>query len=250
MSVEQTPAGRASTRTAALFDGLAARYDAWYEGPAGRVLFPLEVACLWPLVEDAGRPRLEIGVGSGRFAQALEVEVGLDPAPAPLALARRRGVWPVQGVGELPPSGTGRLGPRSWSSRSASRTTLLPYWPRLGGFSGRAVCSSSAWCSPTVLGERGIGRRVRRATPFAQRPDFSPAATSTRCSGLPDSVVLRGRSTLLQSPTDTPTPSRSWKAKLRGPGSWRSRRDEPVGPARRPSRHARRRAWIIGRATR
>lgn len=110
MSVEQTPAGRASTRTAALFDGLAARYDAWYEGPAGRVLFPLEVACLWPLVEDAGRPRLEIGVGSGRFAQALEVEVGLDPAPAPLALARRRGVWPVQGVGELLPFGDGTFG--------------------------------------------------------------------------------------------------------------------------------------------
>ncbi|HEX6230477.1 MAG TPA: class I SAM-dependent methyltransferase, partial [Actinomycetota bacterium] len=89
--------------TAGLFERLADRYDAWYEGPAGRVLFPLEVECLSPLLQAAGHPRIEIGVGSGRFAQALGVEVGLDPAQAPLVLARRRGVLPVLGVGERLP---------------------------------------------------------------------------------------------------------------------------------------------------
>jgi hypothetical protein len=37
--------------TAGLFEPLAARYDAWYESPAGAAVFPAEAACLRPLLD-------------------------------------------------------------------------------------------------------------------------------------------------------------------------------------------------------
>ena len=86
-----------------VFENLASRYDAWYEGNVGRVAFPEEVECLRPLLAGLPRPHLEVGVGSGRFAAALGVEVGLDPAYSMLHLARHRGVQVVQGAGERLP---------------------------------------------------------------------------------------------------------------------------------------------------
>lgn len=75
-----------SARTADLFDRLAARYDAWYDKPAGAAVFAAELACLQPLLAGLPRPWAEVGVGSGRFAAALGAEVGVDPAAGPLAL--------------------------------------------------------------------------------------------------------------------------------------------------------------------
>jgi ubiquinone/menaquinone biosynthesis C-methylase UbiE len=85
------------------FDELAHRYDAWYDRPEGRVLFRLEHACLAALMRSAQSPGLEVGVGSGRFAAALEIAVGIDPAGAPLRLAAERGVHSIQGDGEQLP---------------------------------------------------------------------------------------------------------------------------------------------------
>ncbi|MFA0756436.1 MAG: hypothetical protein YPKNTGVA_001957 [Candidatus Fervidibacter sp.] len=86
-----------------LFEALADRYDAWYDGPVGRIAFPLEVECLRPLLKGAPFPWLEVGVGTGRFAYALGIHVGIDPAERPLRLARQRGITVVQGVGETLP---------------------------------------------------------------------------------------------------------------------------------------------------
>jgi hypothetical protein len=88
--------------TAVVFERLAQRYDDWYEGPVGRVVFPLEVGCLAPLLARSHPPRLEVGVGSGRFAAELGAGVGVDPAAAPLRLARSRGIAVVQGRGGAP----------------------------------------------------------------------------------------------------------------------------------------------------
>lgn len=88
---------------AAVFETSASTYDAWYDSPTGRVLFATEAACLQPLVEPLPQPRLEIGVGTGRFAQALDVGWGIDPAQAPLHLARDRGIHVIQAVGEALP---------------------------------------------------------------------------------------------------------------------------------------------------
>lgn len=89
--------------TAYLFERYADRYDAWYEGPIGRGAYRSEVRALAPLMARCPRPWLEVGVGSGRFAQALSVPFGVDPAHAPLRRAVQRGILGIQAVGERLP---------------------------------------------------------------------------------------------------------------------------------------------------
>lgn len=92
---------------AAVFEERAAEYDQWYEGSQ---LFAVERGALAGLATPLLRPALEIGVGPGRFAEALGVRFGLDPAWSPLALARSRGVMVCQGVGERLPYRSGGFG--------------------------------------------------------------------------------------------------------------------------------------------
>jgi len=86
-----------------VFDRHAAQYDAWYDTPAGKTLLQMEVACLKPFLQQHRRPWLEVGVGTGRFAEALGIEYGIDPAPAMGLLAKARGVRVVTGFGEKLP---------------------------------------------------------------------------------------------------------------------------------------------------
>lgn len=81
------------------FDAWAERYDSWYDGK-GRIAFATELAALRPLLAGLPEPWLEIGVGSGRFAQALGISQGVDPSRELLALARRRGIEVLWGEGE------------------------------------------------------------------------------------------------------------------------------------------------------
>lgn len=82
------------------FEEGAAEYDGWFEES---LLFAIERAALQELRTPLRGPKLEIGVGPGRFAEALGVEFGVDPALAPLALAKTRGVRVSQAVGEALP---------------------------------------------------------------------------------------------------------------------------------------------------
>ena len=61
-----------------VFDVFTKRYDAWYDKPFGKSAFNLEKACIESLCKNLRQPFLEIGVGTGRFAEALEVEYGID----------------------------------------------------------------------------------------------------------------------------------------------------------------------------
>jgi ubiquinone/menaquinone biosynthesis C-methylase UbiE len=74
-------------------------YDEWFDThPA---LYRSELAAMKMAVPlGAG---LEIGVGTGRFAERLGVRFGLDPAIHMLKLARQRGIRVVQGTGESLP---------------------------------------------------------------------------------------------------------------------------------------------------
>lgn len=81
------------------FDSLAAKYDSWYDGK-GRMAFEIELAALRPLLAELPEPWLEVGVGTGRFAQALGIPLGIDPSPALLAKARQRGIEVLYGEGE------------------------------------------------------------------------------------------------------------------------------------------------------
>lgn len=81
------------------FDSLAEAYDSWYDGK-GRLAFEIELAALRPLLAELPKPWLEVGVGTGRFAQALGIPLGIDPSPALLAKARQRGIEALYGEGE------------------------------------------------------------------------------------------------------------------------------------------------------
>jgi ubiquinone/menaquinone biosynthesis C-methylase UbiE len=85
------------------FEKHAKRYDAWFDRFPGNQLFPIEVACLKRAVQGVPRPWLEVGVGTGRFAQALGIDEGVDPAASALDVAKARGIRIKQGAAESLP---------------------------------------------------------------------------------------------------------------------------------------------------
>jgi SAM-dependent methyltransferase len=93
----------------ALFDPLAERYDAWFD-EAGKEIFALEVDAFKQLLPELPKPWFEIGIGSGRFAQALGIPWGIDPSTKLADMARARGIKVIQGVGENLPISDDLLG--------------------------------------------------------------------------------------------------------------------------------------------
>jgi ubiquinone/menaquinone biosynthesis C-methylase UbiE len=87
-----------------------AQYDAWFDSIEGRRIFDVETACIRSLLADSPRPWLEVGVGTGRFAEALEIDEGLDPCPAVLRYAGRRGIRTRCGSAEALPYENGSFG--------------------------------------------------------------------------------------------------------------------------------------------
>jgi len=81
------------------FDELALEYDAWFDGE-GSLIFFNEVQAFRELLPSLPNPWLEIGVGSGRFAQALGIETGIDPSGKLVEIAKSRGINAFLGQGE------------------------------------------------------------------------------------------------------------------------------------------------------
>jgi SAM-dependent methyltransferase len=81
------------------FDNLAKEYDAWFDKEGSLVYF-IEVQAFKSLLPTLPKPWLEIGVGSGRFAQALGIGTGVDPSIELGKMARRRGITAFLGSGE------------------------------------------------------------------------------------------------------------------------------------------------------
>jgi len=92
-----------------VFNSLASDYDAWFE-QEGRLIFASEVEALRPVLSLLPRPWIEVGVGSGRFAQALGIDIGLDPSSKLLEIARSRGINVFLGRGEEMPFQDGVFG--------------------------------------------------------------------------------------------------------------------------------------------
>jgi len=82
------------------FNERVEEYDRWFEDS---LLFEIELTALRAITEELPHPRLEIGVGPGRFARALNVTFGIDPATSPLQLANRRGIISINAIGEQLP---------------------------------------------------------------------------------------------------------------------------------------------------
>jgi len=193
-------------RTASLFERLAERYDAWYDSPAGRATFAAEVACLAPLLRGLPQPWLEVGVGGGRFAEALGVGWGVDPARAPLLLAAARGILPVQAVGERLPLRGGSCGAvlvvvtLCFADDPAA---LLVEARRVLGEGGGVVLGEVPADSP-------LGRHYRdrgaEGHPFYSAARFVGRTETLELLRRAGLRPVRARSTLLQTPSKAPRP--------------------------------------------
>jgi ubiquinone/menaquinone biosynthesis C-methylase UbiE len=84
------------------FDSLASAYDAWFDDE-GKLIFTIEVKGFQKVLPLLPKPWLEVGVGSGRFAQSLGIEIGLDPSIKLLDMARKRDINVLVGRGEDSP---------------------------------------------------------------------------------------------------------------------------------------------------
>ena len=95
--MSQIPTWRQASR---VFDEKAEEYDSWFENS---LLFAIELAALQEIQTPISGPKLEIGVGSGRFARAMNVTFGVDPAISPLLISKKRGIKVIQSTGEALP---------------------------------------------------------------------------------------------------------------------------------------------------
>ena len=86
--------------TANPFETSASIYDQWYD--AFPQTFQCEILALRALLPPPGQ-WLEVGVGTGRFAEQLNIQMGVEPTDGMAALARERGINVVRGVAEALP---------------------------------------------------------------------------------------------------------------------------------------------------
>jgi len=91
------------------FDSLALDYDNWFERE-GKPIFAIEADALRKILPLLPKLWLEVGVGSGRFAQALGIKTGLDPSAKLLDIARNRSLNVLLGKGENTPFAGGIFG--------------------------------------------------------------------------------------------------------------------------------------------
>ena len=82
------------------FDENATAYDEWFEDH--KSFYESELAAIRSLIPTTGKG-IEIGVGTGRFAEPLGIGVGIEPSPAMRAIARERGISAIDGVAEKLP---------------------------------------------------------------------------------------------------------------------------------------------------
>lgn len=78
------------------FEHNTERYEEWFENNKLAYLSELKsVKSLLPKGKG-----IEIGVGTGRFAEPLAINFGIDPSIAMLRKARKRGIDVIEGIGE------------------------------------------------------------------------------------------------------------------------------------------------------
>lgn len=80
-----------------VFDEHAGDYDVWFDEHRGVYLAQLRI--LREVVPDF-RQGLEVGVGSGRFANPLGIQYGIDPSHKLAMMAKQQGVEVVRGEAE------------------------------------------------------------------------------------------------------------------------------------------------------
>lgn len=79
------------------FDNLASEYESWFV--ENKILFQSELLALKQVV-PVDKKGVEIGIGSGIFAEQLGIRFGIDPSEKMLEYARKRGLDVQKGVAE------------------------------------------------------------------------------------------------------------------------------------------------------
>lgn len=82
------------------FDKHARKYDRWFDEHS--ILFESELKALEKIVPE-NKFGVEIGIGSGRFAEKLSIDRGLDPSEKMVRIAEARGIKTLVGKAENMP---------------------------------------------------------------------------------------------------------------------------------------------------
>jgi len=88
------------------YDQHAAEYDAWFD--KNESIYRSELQVVRSLLPTSGRG-VEIGVGTGRFAQPLGITIGVEPSLAMRAIAEKRGITVYDAVAEALPFSDGQF---------------------------------------------------------------------------------------------------------------------------------------------
>ncbi len=83
-----------------VFDKLCQRYDEWFEHFPGKNIFELEVKCVKESFKGVSKPWLEVGIGTGRFAEKIGIDVGIDPSEKMLEKAAKRKIEVIKARAE------------------------------------------------------------------------------------------------------------------------------------------------------
>lgn len=84
-----------------IFNNYAKEYDQWFEDHQAEFLD--ELSRIKDVIDPTATPILEIGVGTGRFSEKLNIMYGLEPSGSMGLIAKNRGISIIRGLGEAIP---------------------------------------------------------------------------------------------------------------------------------------------------
>jgi len=93
-----------------VFNKLYQRYDEWFDDFPGKNIFALEVECVREAFQGIPEPWLEVGVGTGRFAEKIGIDFGIDPSEEMLKEAIKREIKVAKAKAENLPFPAGFFG--------------------------------------------------------------------------------------------------------------------------------------------
>lgn len=200
------------------FDRYADEYDKWFDSPEGKIIFTMEVEAIRLLMKDLEKPFLEVGVGTGRFAEELGIDTGIDPSHKALELAEKKGISVREGKGENLPFEDDYFGTvfliftlcfveDSERVLFESRRVLK----KGGGFIVGIINRESQW-GQLNMRKRGEGHPIYQHAHFWSPPEVKELIEKT---GM---VIEAYSSTLCQPPSETPYNEAAHKGLADGAG--------------------------------
>lgn len=196
-------------KTADQYNLLAEEYDSWFED---NPLFAVEMEALRAVARQCPRPFLEIGVGPGRFAQALQTEYGIDPASSALQLAHRRNIMGIKGIGEELPVRSGSIGTvfiLFTLCFLADPFLVLQECQRILKSGGHLVIGLIPKASPWG---KALARKKKKGNPFYRDAQLRSVAETIEMAGMQEFVLAHACSTLFHPPGgDTLIESPRWR---------------------------------------